>query len=96
MKHGRLDDNHLEIVQALRDAKCGVLSLADLGSGVPDILVWSWAYRCLMLQEIKDGAKSPSRRQLTPDESRWHEAWPGPVQIVYSIDDALRAAGVIK
>ena len=36
---GKIDANQPEIVAALRDAGCSVLSLAQLGGGVPDLLI---------------------------------------------------------
>ena len=40
--------------------------------------------------EVKDGAKPPSARRLTPDEKQWHERWQGQVVVVESVDGALR------
>ena len=66
-----------------------VQSLAGVGSGCPDLLVGSGG-RDIWLVEVKDGAKSPSRQQLTPDEFAWHQAWRGrPVLIVRSLTDAV-------
>lgn len=81
----RVDGPHGDIRDALRRVGCDVLSLAALGDGVPDLLVhragrW-WLF------EVKDGAKSPSRRKLTPDERRFAERWP--VRVVLSVDEAL-------
>jgi Holliday junction resolvase len=88
----RTDSNQTEIVEALR--KCGalVLSLAALGKGCPDVLTY-FKGRLLML-EIKDGNKSPSRRKLTSDQERFHALWSGAIVIVNSVDEALRAIGV--
>ena len=64
----RLDDNHGEIVTALRSVSgVSVSSLAGLGDGVPDLLVG--ARRVNYLCEIKDGEKPPSRRSLTDRSS---------------------------
>lgn len=90
----KVDDNHGEIVQALRDAGCGVLSLAAVGKGCPDLLVhgplYPWRHTLL---EVKDGSKPPSARRLTPDQAKFHEAWKGWIHVVTSVEEALDAAG---
>jgi hypothetical protein len=89
----KVDDNQAEIVQALRDAGASVQPIHTIGRGCPDLLV---AFRnCNYVFEVKDGRKPPSARVLTDDEVRWHREWNGPVEIVSSIDEALRAIGVI-
>ena len=80
-------------MRALRRVGASVQSLASVGRGCPDLLVGY--YDRLFLFEIKDGAKPPSARKLTPDERAWHDRWCTPVHIVCSVDDALRAIGAI-
>lgn len=88
----RTDDNHDEIVQALRSVGATVQSLAAVGDGVPDLLV-GWRGMNLLI-EVKDGSKPPSRQRLTPDQVKWHEAWGGrPVFVVSSVDSALKVIG---
>ena len=91
----RVDANQAEIVQALRQVGASVCYTHMLGQGVPDLLI---GYRGVVyLLEVKDGRKSRSRRQLTEAEAEWHAAWRGrPVDIVESVDDALRAIGAIE
>lgn len=89
---GKTDDNQNEIVLALREAGCQVLSLAALGAGVPDLLVLR-GLRIYML-EVKDGSKSVSRQRLTPDQVRFHALWPV-VKVVTSVEEALAAVGAI-
>lgn len=48
-----------------------------------------------LLMEVKDGAKSPSAQILTPDEQKWHQEWQGQLMVVRTIDEALRAVGVL-
>jgi Holliday junction resolvase len=86
----KIDDNQTGIVSALRKVGCRVLSLAAVGRGCPDLLV----YRAgrLYLLEIKDGAKSPSRRKLTSDQVEFHKAWP--VTVVTTIEEAYVAVGI--
>ncbi len=89
MRHGRVDANQRHIVRALRAVGASVQSLADVGYGVPDLLV-GWRGTNLLF-EVKDGAKPGSARRLTPDETQWHERWRGQVVVVESIDDAMIA-----
>jgi len=85
----RIDANHVEIVQALRQAGAGVLSLAQLGKGAPDLLVASQGR--LHLIEIKHG-----RGKLNHDQFLWQRAWPAPVHTVRSPEEALQAIGLVK
>ena len=79
----RVDKNHPELVRALRDAGCTVVSLADLGNprGCPDLLA---GYRGLtILVEVK-GAKG----KLNALQQDWHDRWTGsPVVVIRSVDD---------
>jgi hypothetical protein len=86
----RIDDNHNEIVGALRDIGATVKSTAIL-KGFVDIVVGYRGKNYLM--EIKDGSKVPSRRKLTPDEQVFHDEWKGEALIVESVEDAIRALG---
>lgn len=84
----RVDANQAAVVAALRNNGATVQCLHQIGSGVPDLLV---AYRSqTFCVEVKDGAKPPSKRRLTPDEVAWHEAWGAPVYVIESVADALR------
>lgn len=91
----RIDANHVRIAEALRDVGAIVESLAAVGDGVPDLLV---GYRSeTHLLEVKDGAKTPSKRRLTPEQRTWHERWRGrPVAVVLNETEALRAIGAIE
>ena len=74
-KRGRVDDNHSSIVKRLRVHGASVVSLANLGKGVPDLLI---GFKGLnLLAEVKDGNKPPSGRKLTPDEQEFATAWRG-------------------
>lgn len=89
----KIDANQPEIVSALRKAGCFVQPLHTVGGGVPDLLVGRAGVNHLL--EIKDGSKPPSARRLTPDQVEWHALYRGTVHIVTSIDEALKAVGVI-
>lgn len=86
----KIDANHREVADAL--ARCGawVIDCSAVGQGFPDLLV---SHRGkLMLVEVKDGAKSPSRRKLTPAQVDFHalaKATGTPVHIVESVEQAI-------
>ncbi len=81
----RIDTNHHEIVDALRARGAAVYSLAAVGEGLPDLLVGYRGHTFLF--EIKHG-----RNPLTPDQTIFFHAWVGgPLQIVRSVADGLRA-----
>jgi hypothetical protein len=100
----KVDANQGEIVEALRAHGCEVLSLAPMGGGCPDLLVWTpYALGSglrlktggqYLLFEVKDGDKPPSARDLTPSQKKFHAWWPGKIHIVNNVAEALRAAGV--
>ena len=85
----RADANQAEIVAGLRKAGRTVQPLHTVGKGCPDLLVGRGGTNYLL--EVKDGAKSPSRQRLTPDEAAWHDAWAGMVATVRSLSEALAA-----
>jgi len=83
----KIDDNQPAIVKALKQIGCNVQSLAACGNGVPDLLVGYRGYNLLL--EVKDGAKSASRRELTDDQRVWHMFWTGQVAVVESVEEAI-------
>lgn len=94
-RSARTDDNHSEIVSALRQCGAFVTSLAAVGKGCPDLLVGfrgRW-----MLIEVKNGKKSPSRRDLTDWQKDFHtDAFTVGcgVHIVNNIDEAVALLGI--
>lgn len=89
----RVDDNQALIVDCLRRCGCKVEVLSRLGRGVPDLMVGTPRGQLILL-EVKDGSKAPSRRQLTVDQERWHAEWRRyPVFVVESVLEALDAIG---
>lgn len=91
----KVDDNQAAIVAALRAAGCGVLDLSAVGCGCPDLLVHSPAHPWhSVLLEVKDGAKPPSARKLTPDQERFHSRWRGSIAVVTSVEAALAVMGI--
>ncbi len=81
----RIDDNKAEIVAALRSIGAVVY---DLKQPV-DLLVMLNGR--LLLVEIKDGSKSPSRRLHTPAQMAFiGEGWP--MTTLYTVEGALSLA----
>lgn len=90
----KIDANQPAIVAALRAAGAVVHPMHAVGNGFPDLIV---LFRGVtMAMEVKDGAKPPSARALTPDQQKLHAAWTGgPLSIVTDVEGALRALKVI-
>jgi len=89
MRAARVDQNHVEIVKALRDHGAFVVSLATVGKGVPDLLV---GYkRNTILMEVKHG-----KNHLTEDQITFHGKWPGgTLAIVTDIESAIRVLKLV-
>ena len=81
----RTDNNHAEIVQALRQVGAFVADTHALGTGFPDLLVVR-PDTFMFLVEVKSSAGA----KLTPDEKEFMSKCPAHVHIVYSVEDALR------
>lgn len=90
----KIDANQPAIVLALRAAGASVLCLHTLGGGCPDLACGFRGRNYLI--EVKDGARPPSQRRLTADESRFFQEWRGEVVVVNSVDEALAAVGAIR
>lgn len=86
----KIDKNQPMIVRDLRKMGCSVQSLAEIGKGVPDLLV-GWKGKNFLF-EVKDGMLPPSRQRLTPDEKVWHALWQesGQVHVIKTTEDAIK------
>jgi hypothetical protein len=90
---GRLDGNHKQIVEALVKAGASVKSLADVGKGVPDLLVAFAGVNYLL--EVKNPKTAYGRKGLNPLQVDWSASWQGAKPIVvHSPDEALEAIGI--
>ena len=81
----KVDSNQAPIVKALK-AIFGdetVFDLSTVGKGCPDILVGVRGVNFLF--EIKT-----DRGTLTTDQKLFHKLWPGQVNVIRSLDDALQ------
>lgn len=81
----RKDDNQGDIVKALEQIGCSVVVMH-----APCDLLVGWRGRTLCL-EVKDGAKRPSARKLTPDQVIFRAEWRGHYAVVSSVDEAIAA-----
>lgn len=88
----KVDENQAEIVEALRKAGASVECLHAVGGGVPDLLVSFYKYHMVEAETILMEVKT-EKGKLTPDQVEWHNEWRGQVEIVRSVDDALRVIG---
>lgn len=82
------DRNHNEIARALRDAGVDVFESYQIGAGFPDLTCGRGGRTYLL--EVKCG-----RGVLTPDEAAFLAGWRGHVAVVTSVDEALRAVGLL-
>ncbi len=86
----RVDANHSEIREALKRAGWIVQDMSAVGDGFPDLHARKGSRGCFI--EVKDGAKSPSRRQLTPAQVRVHALLQSvglEVQVIETIEQAV-------
>ncbi len=91
----RVDANQQQVISALLAAGARVLVLSAVGDGCPDLLIGH--RRRLMLLEVKDGQKPPSKRRKTPEQERFFAEWADlPIALVDSPEAALRALGVLQ
>jgi hypothetical protein len=90
----KVDDNQAEIVEAARKMGCTVQILSHVGFGCPDLLIGCNGVN--LLWEVKDGKKPPSERRLNPDQIIWHGDWRGQVQVIETIDQAVRAINYVR
>lgn len=90
------DDNHNQIANAFRRLGWSWKDTHQLGDGFPDgVAGIGGHYGINILVEIKDGAKTKSRRKLTTDEIEFHTIWTGPLRIIESIEDVVRLHNII-
>lgn len=101
-RRAAVDANQSTIVADLRAIGISVHSTHAAGSGFPDLVAGGqrqvccphclnpFSMRLTELLEVKDGAKPPSARKLTPDQQQFISGWRGsPVRVVKSSHEAL-------
>ena len=88
----RVDANQKNVVQQLRKLGCSVAITSSLGKGFPDFVIGVRGKNYLI--ELKDGAKTPSQRKLTPDESHFHALWRGQIDVCNDIGEIIKLIGL--
>lgn len=90
-----MDGNQAALVAALRripGVSCAVTS--SLGGGFPDLVVGHRGRTYLF--EVKDPAQPPSARALTTAEQTFEQSWGGHYAVVLTLEDCLRAMGIVS
>lgn len=90
----KIDANQGDIVQAFRALGCSVAITSAVGDGFPDLVVGINGLNVLV--EIKDGARPPSERKLTPAQVVFHDGWRGQVVVVISVDQAIALVAAVR
>jgi len=88
----RVDANQKKIVEQLRKLGCSVAVTSMMGKGFPDFVIGLRGKNYLI--ELKDGAKSPSQRKLTPDEVKFHAQWRGQIAVCKDINEIIKLIGL--
>lgn len=84
----KIDDNQRAIVKALRSVPGVTVRITSMvGHGFPDLAVGHRGRNYFL--EIKDSAKPPSARRLTPEEQLFFDTWQGHCAVVMSMEEAL-------
>jgi hypothetical protein len=91
----RRDDNEQSIIKAMRAEGAYVKVIND--EGLFDLLVaytGPSGFQHTLLIEVKDGAKPPSARRLTPAELKFHDEWP--LSNLFIIIDPEHAVALLR
>lgn len=80
-QRARTDDNHQEIVNAIRAAGASWQDTSRLAKALDGIIGYAGVDQRV---EIKDGAKPLSKRKLTPDEQDTFDNWKGRTPVIIS------------
>jgi Holliday junction resolvase len=83
----KIDANHGDVVKALRDAGCSVVSLASLGCGIPDLCIATPSGETWLF-EVKNKA-GKNKGQLNKEQKAFMAAWQGKYAVVQSAQQAL-------
>jgi len=92
MRAKKIDDNQNLIVKQLRRCGVSVAITSMIGKGYPDLTIGFRGRNYLI--ELKDGNKSASRKQLTPDEKEFFNTWNGQVNKCESFNEIALIIGL--
>ena len=79
----RIDSNHRQIVEMLREFGATVWDAHECGHGSPDIWV-CYRWKIYPMEIKSEGGK------LTPAEEAWRDNWNGPYYVIRSVEEALQ------
>ena len=82
----KVDENQSELVRAALQFGCTVRSLAQIGGGIPDLLIGQasrWGRRNILVEAKSDHGV------LTPDQIAFHRDWRGQIDIARTVDQLL-------
>lgn len=85
----KVDNNHGEIRDALRERGFTVSDFSHIGGGFPDLGVFLDDRTVLL--EVKS-----KRGKLTPAQKAFHALWKGPLYVVRSVVEALAVIGKVR
>lgn len=87
-RRNRRDCNHAEIVEAFQRLGWSVLDTAEMGRGVPDLVIGDRSHGTHMV-EIKNTKTYYGRKGLSKSQKAFTERWQGAVYVVTSLDDVV-------
>lgn len=88
----RTDNNHADVRDGLRALGLKVFDSSALGRGFGDLVVSNGPQ--LLIVEVKDPAKPPSARALTPLEVAFSRDFAAHYLVALRVEDVLAALGI--
>lgn len=88
----RKDENQKAIIAGLEACGCTVEDID--GKDRPDIAVGYGGKNFLLEIKNPEGGRKPSK--IKPGQVDWHRAWRGQSAIVWTLDEALQAVGILR
>lgn len=89
-RRARVDANHADVRDTLRDLGWTVIDCSRFGDGFSDLIACRRGV--VLFVEVKDGSKSQSRQRLTQDEQAFRDLIEGAgahYRVVRSIQEAV-------
>jgi len=81
-------------VKTFRALGCSVAVTSAVGAGFPDLVVGINGLNIMV--EIKDGAKPPSERRLTPAQVDFHGYWRGQIVVIETVDQVIALVAAVR